>query len=297
MKLNSNFSEKISLGSANFGSNYGIANEGGALGDAGVRALLNSAKNIGITKIDTASMYHGSEDLIGKNYDKDLIITTKISVPDGDDFLKSLEMQIKQSFTRLGVRSVENLLLHTPTVMHDAKRAKDMIGFIDQLKSDGVIKNFGLSVYDDSSLFKCHELDYIDVIQVPFNVFDQRLLSSGVIDQLQELGKVLQIRSVFLQGLLLMDQGKIPPYFDEWRIELSRWDEICKEIGSNKEHVALAFCLCQKWADTVILGVDNVKQFSSNVAGMTDMIGIDLSNVGLSIDSESLLNPSLWSKN
>ncbi|MEM5627314.1 hypothetical protein AAHB47_28660 [Bacillus wiedmannii] len=56
------------------------------------------------------------------------------------------------------------------------------------------------------------EFDCFDMIQVPLNIFDQRLIYSGLLQKLKTKGIEIHARSPYLQGLLLMDAEKIPDY-------------------------------------------------------------------------------------
>ena len=44
------------------------------------------------------------------------------------------------------------------------------------------------------------------MIQCPFNVFDQRLISSGAYKRMKARGIKVHVRSIFLQGLLLKEK-------------------------------------------------------------------------------------------
>ena len=52
---------KISLGSAQFGMDYGVANDNGKPTYLKVSNILNKARDLGIKNIDTASVYGKSE--------------------------------------------------------------------------------------------------------------------------------------------------------------------------------------------------------------------------------------------
>ena len=57
---------KITIGSAQFGSNYGISNLNGELNSSEIHKILKYAYSIGINTIDTAHLYGKSEFKIGK---------------------------------------------------------------------------------------------------------------------------------------------------------------------------------------------------------------------------------------
>ena len=58
-----------------------------------------------------------------------------------------------------------------------------------------------------------------DIVQVPVNVFDQRLIKDGSIGALSDRKIKIHIRSIFLQGLMLMDESgslKIEGWQADW---------------------------------------------------------------------------------
>ena len=81
------------------------------------------------------------------------------------------------------------------------------------LKEQGIVSKVGVSIYSPEILTAISGVVKLDIVQVPFNVFDQQILSSGWSDKLKGNGVEIHTRSVFLQGLLLMQQSSLPDYF------------------------------------------------------------------------------------
>ena len=52
----------------------------------------------------------------------------------------------------------------------------------------------------------CQRFEF-DLVQAPFNILDRRLATSGWLAKLAAMGTEVHVRSVFLQGLLLMPRG------------------------------------------------------------------------------------------
>ena len=57
---------KLSLGTAQFGFDYGIKNNSGKLNENEIRKIVNFAKLNDINSIDTAKAYGDSEKVLGK---------------------------------------------------------------------------------------------------------------------------------------------------------------------------------------------------------------------------------------
>ena len=61
-----NMMNKICLGSAQFGADYGIANKNGQVEQIEVKKILDYAATVKIDSIDTAIDYGNSEEIIGQ---------------------------------------------------------------------------------------------------------------------------------------------------------------------------------------------------------------------------------------
>ena len=81
------------------------------------------------------------------------------------------------------------------------------------LKERNIISKIGISIYSPEILEAILKLCSVDIVQAPFNIFDQQMLLSGWSDKLKESDVEIHTRSVFLQGLLLMQKPSLPKYF------------------------------------------------------------------------------------
>jgi len=128
-----------------------------------------------------------------------------------------------------------------------------------------------------------------DLIQIPFNVFDGRLIRGGQIDRLNSHGVEIHARSVFLQGLLL-DFKRKHKYFSLWENEFKIYQTMVKESGLSLVEYALCAVLNIKGIDKVLVGVNN----SSQLAEIIRASSLDIELSMYEIDDVNLLNPSLW---
>ena len=67
------------------------------------------------------------------------------------------------------------------------------------------------------SLESILDLYDIDLVQLPLNILDRRLIDSDILARLKNRGVEIHVRSVFLQGLLLMPKNQIPDKFVRWK--------------------------------------------------------------------------------
>ena len=284
---------KVGLGTAQCGLDYGISNTSGQTSEENVIKILELASSAGIKIIDTAHSYGNSEKIIGKNNLKDFKIVTK-SPPSLISPNKSIKESFFESLDNLGLKKVYGLLLHNSDDIF-SNDSRNRIKELQDLKSLGYLNKIGFSAYNKNQIHKALTFFKPDIIQLPFNVFDQNLLHDGTLDFLKSLNIEIHARSSFLQGLLIMDSSKIPTYFNKWGVYFKKWHHYCSSINSSPKSVALTFSAAQKLIDKVIVGIENKSQLLELIN--TPKISRELELKFLTCRDEGLINPSKWKFN
>ena len=277
---------KLALGTVQFGLDYGISNIGGQVSLEEATKVLKLAKENDIDTLDTASGYGNSEKVLGKIGVNDLQIVTKT---------KSLQLGIDkvlqsfyQSLTDLNATSVDGLLIHNIDDTKD-KQFDTLYKELDKLKQDKLINKIGFSTYTPDQVdFLLDNFDF-DLIQVPFNVFDTRLIDGGQLQILRNKQIEIHARSVFLQGLLL-NFKQLGSYFSKWIDQFNNYQEIVQDSELSLLEYALSFVLNTKEIDVTLVGVSNSSQLTEIIKASN--LNLDLKPYG--IDDINLLNPSLW---
>jgi len=124
-----------------------------------------------------------------------------------------------------------------------------------------------------------------DIIQVPFNVLDNRF------KKYLSYGCEIHARSVFLQGLLLMDLMDMP----DWIVDSMAFDnilhflQICMKRKLEPYAGALGYVLGLDEVDRVIVGVNSAKQLKQLLSVKPLKWDYDFS-----ITDEMVLNPNRW---
>ena len=144
------------------------------------------------------------------------------------------------------------------------------------LKNSKKCQFFGVSVYSPDQLNMILDLFVPDIVQLPFNVFDQRFLRDGSLSALKKLGVEVHARSIFLQGLLLMRLDDIPAYFSLGKVTFWRGIQMCCNLGALPQHVALSYVLSNKYIDKVVVGIENLRQL------------IDLASSSIRVDASPI---------
>ena len=89
-------------------------------------------------------------------------------------------------------------------------------------------------------------------------MIDRRLETNGWLSRLHESGKEIHARSIFLQGLLLMQSNQRPKKFGRWKNIWVEWDKWLKQNQVSAIHACLQFILSFPQIDRVIVGVDSL---------------------------------------
>jgi aryl-alcohol dehydrogenase-like predicted oxidoreductase len=283
---------KIALGTVQFGTHYGIANTTGQVKKNEIENILKFAKISGIDTIDTAISYNSSEQYLGEiGVDSFNLITKLPEVPNNYENLRIwITKQIQKSLNFLKVKSLSGVLLHRPIQLFD-KDKKDLWNILIDLKNDGIIKKIGYSIYTPNELEKLWSSFKPDLVQAPYNLLDRRLETSGWLTRMSEERVEVHIRSIFLQGLLLMNEESRPKKFKKWPLLWNLWNNWLKENDSTPVQAAVSFALSDSRISKVVVGVDSLKQFKDIINAANNIHSFPES---FHITDTRLLNPSEW---
>tara|TARA_A100001011_G_scaffold399339_1_gene507519 strand:- start:1796 stop:2668 length:873 start_codon:yes stop_codon:yes gene_type:complete len=285
---------KLGLGTAQLGMNYGVANETGKINFLEAKKIFQLAKDNNINLIDTAITYGDSQKVIGEAETSNFNIVSKLPcIPEKnlnvDIWINNL---IKESLNHLKVNSLYGLLLHQPkNLLGDV--GKKLIDALYKIKSNGLVKKIGISVYDCSEIEQVIDLFAIDIVQAPLNIIDRRIETSGWLSKLSQAKIEVHTRSTFLQGLLLMPNHKIPSKFKKWKIMWDRWFYELKKYNLNAAEVCLSYPLSLAEIDRVIVGVDNFNQLNDLIK-MSQYKPLKHDWSFMKSNDNLLINPNNW---
>jgi aryl-alcohol dehydrogenase-like predicted oxidoreductase len=120
------------------------------------------------------------------------------------------------------------------------------------------------------------------------------LVSSGWLNRLHQAGTEVHVRSVFLQGLLLMDAANRPVKFNLWQSLWDDWNRWLTDNALTPLQACLSFATSQPEINRVVVGIDSLKQLRE-VLACTENLGTIPPEFLISDDLD-LINPSHWSK-
>ncbi len=287
---------KLALGTVQFGLDYGVSNSSGKVLLEDAVAIAKLAESDGINLYDTAPAYGNSEEVVGSIASSNSYVVTKTQNISSDSIkpsdIEKLELVFKQSLQYLKRQEVYGLLVHS---IDDLKKpgSELLLDWLAEKKQRNLVKKLGVSAYSAEDIdFSLNCFD-IDIVQLPINIIDQRLIISGHLVKLKRSGVEVHARSIFLQGLLLMNSRDIPSYFDLYQTEIDKFHHYAKQVGLTPLQLSLGYVLNLDEIDRVVIGVNSELELQQIIsASKIEMASITAS--GLFSDDPALLNPALW---
>ncbi|MCK5023201.1 MAG: aldo/keto reductase [Candidatus Aenigmarchaeota archaeon] len=294
------FPSRLVLGTAQLGLPYGIANKTGQPDQAVATAIIREAWNQGIREFDTAQGYGTSEKVLGKAlYELDISNEAKIitKFDPNLDHLNASDMSraLDESLDRLGVQSFYGIMLHREEMLSlwDKGLGKILHDFV----LSGGVKKIGVSVYLPDKAIKALKTEGIDMVQLPTNILDRRFENSGVFQLVDEKRKTIYIRSVFLQGLILMNSREIPEKMASTKPVIEKIESLSDQFGLSRQEIALGYIKSEMPNAHVIFGAETPSQVRENMTAWQKEIPESLCNRIKTLFAnvnERILNPVLW---
>ena len=288
-----NFS-RITLGSAQFGMQYGATNRSGQPESCAVKCILGIAKDNGIERIDTATNYGIAEEILGTIGVQDFKITSKLPayLVEYGSINEWINTQVLGSLRRLQLNQMDTLLLHEPLDLLSELGSR-IFDCLKLFQSNGVIKKIGISVYDTKVAYKIIEKFDVDVVQAPFSLVDRRFATSGLNSDLSDQNIEFHARSVFLQGVLLQDIDAIPKYLKAAEPKLGKWATLTKDENRDRLSTCLNYVLSNKNIDQAIIGVETVLQLQEFISQKNSTYQ-NYKYDWLESTVEQVIDPRLW---
>lgn len=294
---------RIGLGTAQFGSRYGVSNRRGRPSSREIAAILDLASAAGIDLLDTAAAYGPAEREIGrwrcvKDVNSFRIVTKTLPI-DALVVEREHAVQITERFMRsldfLCHSSLHGLLVHHGDLML-RPGAEHVADALRRLRAEGLVAKIGVSVYDAAELEAVFERFDFDLVQVPISVADQRLVNSGHLARLKRRGVEVHARSVFLQGLLLMTPKQLPDAFAATVAPLlARFVRACAELERSPLETCLEFVLGIPEVDCLLAGVNQAAELAQILAAAAADRPTAVDFAPLAFENSRLLNPVHWS--
>ena len=277
---------EIGFGTWGIGGTAGGATAYGAADDRESKAALRRAFDLGVTFYDTSNLYgYGhSESLIGsafKGLRKKVVLASKVGfggAGDPQDFSPAhIRAAIEKSLKRLQTDYLDLYQLHSPPT-ETLENLGDILQTLSDLQSEGKVRALGVSVRSPEDGLGLVRNFKIPCLQVNFNLVDQRLLETGLMElcEREEVGLVCRTPLCF--GFLGGGYSEESEFDSQdhrhsWpREQRALWvkaprlfSPVRRTAGETPAQFALRFCLSYAPVSTVIPGMLKPEQVEENI--------------------------------
>jgi aryl-alcohol dehydrogenase-like predicted oxidoreductase len=287
---------EVAFGCVEIGMPYGIGVESvhDMPSEEQAIELLQTALRQGVNFFDTARAYGSSENIIGKAFKdsrNEVVIATKCKhfqdsngvIPPYGELKQIIETSLQESLDALQTDYIDIYMLHQADVQ--ILRNADVSAIFAELKASGRIKATGVSTYTNEQTELAIDAGGWDVIQVPFNLMDQR--QGELFDKAQASGVGLIIRSVLLKGLL-SDRGKnLHPALASVEQHIRQYEPLTQTLGVSLSTLATRFALSFPQVSSILVGIDKMIYLEQALA----VANGEYLHSGLLLQAEALAYP------
>ena len=291
--------KKLVIGTAQFSKKYGATNIRGVTSKKEITKILYYLKNKKIYNLDTSIEYSSVDKKINFSKFSRWKLITKVNpdrfknYKDKDQIKKNLVKLIKKSTKNIGIKKIETLLLHNVSLLFK-KNGNQIYIALKELKESGYIKNFGYSIYNFEKLNNLIKKFKPDILQCPFSVFDRRLNNKNLINLLKKNKVQIHVRSIFLQGLLLVKFDHLPKKFLKWKKIFMNWNNWIAKNNYSRLEACVNFVFFNNSIDKIIIGVEDLNQLKK-ILNLKLKKKINIPD-HLKSNDKNLINPSNWVK-
>lgn len=281
---------KVTLGTVQFGIQYGISNTHGVPSDSELKSIFSVANELGIQRLDTAKAYGTAEERIGEWSDNKFKIITKFPKVDSNEML---EETLSESLLKLKVDSIYGYLAHNADVLIEHP---ELWKTLLEAKRLGKIKKIGYSLYTPEQLETLLEMNCVpDLVQLPYSILDRKFEEQ--LQVLKEMRVEVHVRSVFLQGLYFLNPNQLPEKLQPLQSSLLELNDLCIQNNVSVAAAAINYVISNPNIDQLVIGVETATQLRENIELITSWKSNPelFSRVeAIKIKDKSLLNPVNW---
>lgn len=285
------------------GMSYGVNNHVGQPSFEEAHAIVSEAWQAGVKEFDTAQAYGTSEKILGRVFDTLGIsgqakVLTKLDPSLDVSDPAALDAGLERSLGHLKQHKLAAFMLHHEKQLDDWD--KGLGEWLVSRKGQGKFEQIGVSVYSPLKALEALANHAVDLVQVPSNMLDRRFEKAGVFNQAKTLGKKIYIRSIFLQGLILMEEEALSPSMSFAGGVIRKIGTLAKKMGLSRAELAFVY-VNTRWPQAkIVIGVETAEQLRRNIAlsqmEKSETIVEEVERVFFNGVEDRILNPSLWAK-
>jgi aryl-alcohol dehydrogenase-like predicted oxidoreductase len=260
--------------------------------EAEVGEILSIAARSGLTVFDSSAGTTYAEDVIGQQLPRPCRFRVVIKTARADRGADHVEAEARATLRRLDLPRAEAVVVQSAGDLF-GPHGGEVWERLLKLRDEGLFELVGVSVFASDDPLGIVKRFKPDIVQAPASLLDQRLLVDGTLGTLAEWGVEVQLRSIFLQGLLFLPPDRIPGPLKGAASRLSRARRMIAEGRSDPLQAALGFALSRPEASSVIVGVASAAELQAIIAAALSPPP-DLDWTDMALDEEAALDADRW---
>lgn len=275
------------LGTANLGTTYGINNPD--IYDRNIsEGIIKHAIFRGVNTFDTANEYGIAEILIGESISSSDSFRVITKVPTRETYTYEYVKEcLVDSLRKLQQKKIYGLMFHDPEI-HKKNEIQEISKKLLDLEQ---IEHIGFSAYELEPVLEAKEKNpNWNIFQVPENILDQRLNKSTELVELARANNSIFVRSIFLQGLILLKPDDLPQKFQKYLKVFHALQNVGEKTGMSILDLCLSYSATIPWSSGSIVAASSIEQLNQ----ILDYNFLDLDFDNIDRLPDEVLDPRRW---
>jgi predicted oxidoreductase len=243
--------------------------------------------------LETSQNYEGVEELIGSYAKGELLnkITTKIS-PNKYDTSNSIISMVNKSLEKVGQESFYSVLLHNPEILN-YENADDIVKGLEQCTNLGLTKSIGISSYQPQQMIQLNNrFPQLTDFQINENVVDQKKFTNTDLIALSKTGNRIFVRSIFLQGNLLVNYSDLPAFLIPQQEIFKKFIELCDSNKVSQIKCCLDYVKQISWSSGIVVGINKFTDLTDVIENFSS--AIEVNDFSIDVLSDFYSDPRNW---
>jgi aryl-alcohol dehydrogenase-like predicted oxidoreductase len=283
---------KLGLAAAQFGLDGMGASPRARSPETEARDILGIAARAQLSVLDVSGNYGRAESVLGDLIPRPVPFRVTLSAARADRGPDFVEAEARASLRRLAIERADAIIVSSPSELFGTHGAA-VWERLALLRDEGLFAKIGVAAHASDDPVGVARRFKPDILQAPASLLDQRLLADGSLARIAGLGIEVQLRSIFLNGLLFLPPDRVPAQLKGASGRLSKVRRMIAEGRSDPLQAALGFALSRPEASAVLVGVTSAAELSAVVAAASSPPP-DLDWDDMAIDDPVALDPRRW---
>lgn len=259
---------------------------------AETRDMLAIAAKARLPVLDVSHIHGHAEAALSQLLPRPMPFRLTLAAARCDRGADHIEAEARAALRRLGVERAYAIIVTSASDLF-GPQGSAVWARLQSLRDQGLFERVGIAAHVTDDPVGLARRFRPDLMQAPASLLDQRLLADGSLAKIAQMGVEVQLRSIFLNGLLFLPPDRVPGPAQGAASRLSRVRRMIAEGRSDPLQAALGFALSRREASAVLVGVTSSSELSAVIAAASSPPP-DLDWDDMAIDDPVALDPRRW---